>query len=54
MLSVESPPQTQVTNLDKCMESIEDSTCTATYGASTNLVSSGGEGMVAWLQQLSQ
>jgi len=40
---------TLVNNLDKCMGNIDDSTCTASYGAT--LVSGGGSGMVAWVQQ---
>ena len=43
-----------LTNLDKCMTSVEDATCTASYGSSTNLISGGGSGMVGWIQQLSK
>ena len=43
-----------VTNLDKCMTSVEDATCTASYGSSANLISGGGSGMVGWIQQLSK
>ena len=43
-----------VTNVDKCMTSVSDSTCTASYGASTNLLTSGGSGMVGYIQQLSK
>ena len=44
----------KVTNLDKCMTSIDDSTCAASYGVTGNLVSSGGSGMVGWIQQFSK
>jgi len=40
-----------VTNLDRCMTSIEDSTCTASYGSPASLVSAGGSGVVGWIQQ---
>ena len=43
-----------VTNLDKCMTSVEDATCTASYGSSSNLISGGGSGMVGWIQQFSK
>ena len=43
-----------VTNVDKCMTSVSDSTCTASYGASANLITSGGSGMVGYIQQLSR
>jgi len=44
----------KVTNLDKCMESIDDATCTASYGQTSYYVSSGGKGMVGWIQQMRQ
>merc|ERR1712203_390955 len=44
----------KVTNLDKCMESIDDATCTASYGQTSNYISSGGTGMVGWIQQIKQ
>ena len=39
------------------MTDIEDTTCTASYGATTNFVSSvsgRGAGLVGWVQQLSR
>lgn len=43
-----------VTNVDKCMTSVSDSTCTASYGASSNLITSGGSGLVGYIQQLNK
>ena len=43
-----------VTSLDACMTSVEAASCTASYGASSNLISAGGSGMVGWIQQLSK
>ena len=41
-----------MSNLDKCMTNVDDSTCTASYGAS--LVKDGGKGIVAYVKQLSE
>ena len=43
-----------VTSLDSCMTSVEATACSASYGASSNLISSGGSGMVGWIQQFSK
>ena len=43
----------QVTNMDSCMTSIEDSECTSSYGATSNYVSNSGSSLVGWVQQLS-
>ena len=40
--------------MDKCMTSIEDSTCTSSYGSTTEYISSGGTSLVGWVQQLSE
>ena len=42
-----------VKNLDNCMTNIEDSTCTASYGKTANLINSGGKSVVGWIEQLS-
>ena len=34
--------------------SVDSAACTASYGASANLVSGGGSGMVGWVQQFSE
>ena len=36
------------------MTNVEDTTCTASYGASANLVSSGGKSIVGYVKQLSE
>ena len=43
-----------VKNTDKCMKDVSDSTCTSTYGASSYLITSGGKGMVGYIEQLSK
>ena len=45
---------TILNNLDRCMASIEDTACTASYGSPGGLVSGGGSSMVGWIQQLSR
>ena len=41
-------------NVDKCMTNVEDTDCTASYGVSANLVSSGGKSIVGYVKQLSK
>ena len=43
---------TKLNQLDKCMTSIDDATCTASYGQ--EVVSAGKTGLVGWVQQLSK
>ena len=43
-----------LSSVDKCMTDVTDSTCTASYGASANLVSSGGKSIVGYVTQLSK
>jgi len=43
-----------VKNTDKCMKDVSDSTCTSTYGASSYLITSGGKGMVGYIEQLNK
>ena len=43
-----------LSSVDKCMTDVTDSTCTASYGASANLVSSGGKSIVGNVTQLSE
>ena len=44
----------KVTNMDSCMTSIEDGSCTSSYGATSKYVSKGGSSLVGWVQQLSE
>ena len=43
-----------LSQVDKCMTNVEDTTCTASYGASANLVSGGGKSIVGYVKQLSE
>ena len=43
-----------LSQVDKCMTNVEDTTCTASYGANANLVSSGGKSIVGYVKQLSE
>ena len=43
-----------VTNVDKCMTSVDDADCTASYGATSNLITSGGTGLVGYIHQFSK
>ena len=40
--------------MDSCMTSIEDGSCTSSYGATSKYVSKGGSSLVGWVQQLSE
>ena len=41
-------------NVNKCMQSVDDASCTSSYGASSYLLTSGGKGMVGYIHQLSK
>ena len=43
-----------LSQVDKCMTNVEDTACTASYGANANLVSSGGKSIVGYVTQLSK
>ena len=45
-----------MTNIDSCMTSIEDSSCTDSYGKTDNYVSNKGSSasLIGWVQQLSK
>ena len=43
-----------MTNVDKCMTSVDDTVCSASYGATSNLITSGGTGLVGYIHQFSK
>ena len=44
---------TQVSGMESCLTSLSSPACTASYGAPALLPSSGGDGLIGWIHQLS-